>query len=214
MQSGPVAEVTRIGYVMELEPSWSKIADELPKLIPYLRDYRATAGPVVVRILQELTGRVSASTPLDSLRSLTGVFRALLATSWLEETIAIEGKPLTSQDIWLIQQGVLIIKSLILDAALRLHKPWIIEIFAYLVRETFRFAYEHRLQDLLHFIELAYKDIQTACDNTPFEDIKRWSGLFSASRHLKLLKQEHIEHACRVARARSMQRNSKNRKSK
>lgn len=194
-QSGPVAEVTRVGYVIEMEPSWSKIADELPKLIPYLRDYRATAGPVVIRIMQDLVGRLSGGTPLNYLRSLTGVFRGLLATSSFDDAMALEGKAVSDEDEWLIRQTVVLIKTLLLDALLRLKRPEIVEVFYYLLPDTFRFALEHKLLGILHEVEVAYDDIRAACEKGNHANIRRLGGLFSAQGERKALEREKKEYA-------------------
>jgi hypothetical protein len=194
-QSGPVPEVTRIGYVIEMESSWWKIADELPKLIPYLRDYRATAGPVVVRIMQDLVGRLSGGTPLNPLRSLTGVFRGLLATSSFEDAIALEGKTLSDGDEWLIRQTVVLIGTMLLDALVRLKRPEIVEVFYYLLTDTCRFALEHKLIQTLHEVEAAYEEIRVACDKADHANIKRLSRLFSVEDERKGLEREKREYA-------------------
>jgi hypothetical protein len=213
-QSGPVAEVTRLGYVIEMEPSWVKIADELPKLIPYLRDYRPTAGPVVVRILEDLAGRLSGGTPLNPLRSLTGVFRGLLATSWLNDAMALEGKTLTQEDEWLIRRAILVIKTFVLDALLRLKRPEIVEVFYFLLAETFRFAWEHRVTRVLPDIEGAYDDIRMACEGSDRKDIRRLSRLFSVEDEHKSLKRKKREYARLEAIAKSMRAKKKTKKQK
>jgi hypothetical protein len=213
-QSGPVAEVTRVGYVIEMEPSWSKIADELPRLIPYLRDYRATAGPVVIRIMQDLVGRLSGGTPLNSLRSLTGVFRGLLATSSFDDAMALEEKTLSDEDEWLIRQTVVLIKTLLLDALLRLKRPEIVEVFYYLLADTFRFALEHKLLGILHEVEAAYDEIRAACGKADRSNIRRLGNLFSAQSERKALQREKREYARleKLAKSRSTKRQTHRKK--
>jgi hypothetical protein len=196
LQSGPVADVRRIGYTIELESDWQSVTAELTKVLPYIRDYPLLVVPEVLRIATECAGRISGATPINVVANVCGVLRACLPSETSEE-ICGPKRTVSVQEQEFLIGACRIAAEVALDGCRRLKKVEIIDCTRSVLQDGLRFCHVNGLESAFHDVDRLFNELSSACARSDDAGVRSYTEVLLQIREWQLLSREEQERRMR-----------------